>query len=78
MSFLSFSEEWTARQGESLMDPEDEPELLSAARRGDQQGGNPFFRINPQIIGSPRVFRNGVAAQHAVRFRLEQLRAPNG
>ena len=60
------------------MDPAVEPELLSAARRGDQQGGNPLFRINPQRIGSPRVFRNGAAAQHAVRFRFEQLRAPNG
>lgn len=60
------------------MDPAVKPELLSAARRGDQQGGNPLFRINPQKIGSPRVSRNGAAAQHAVRFRLEQLRAPNG
>lgn len=41
------------------MDPAVEPELLSAARRGDQQGGNPLFRINPQRIGSSRVFRNG-------------------
>ena len=75
---LSFSEEWTASQGERLMDLEAEPELLSAARRADQQGGNPLFRINPQRISSPRVFRDGVAGQHAVRFRLEQLRAPNG
>ena len=60
------------------MDLEAEPELLSAARRADQQGGNPLFRINPQRISSPRVFRDGVAGQHAVRFRLEQLRAPNG
>ena len=75
---LSFSEEWTASQGERLMDLEAEPELLSAARRADQQGGNPLFRINPQRISSPRVFRDGVAGQHAVSFRLEQLRAPNG
>lgn len=55
-----------------------EPELLSAARRGDQQGGNPLFRITPQRIGSLRGFRNRAAAQHVVRFRLEQLRALNG
>ena len=75
---LSFSEEWTASQGERLMDPAVEPELLSAARRGDQQRGNPLFRINPQRIGSPRGFRNRAAAQHVVRFRLEQLRVLNG
>lgn len=41
------------------MDPAVEPELLSAARRGDQQGGNPLFRINPQRIGSLGVFATG-------------------
>ena len=29
-------------------------------------------------IGDPRSFRNGVAVQHHVRFRLNQLRTPNG
>ena len=29
-------------------------------------------------LGSPRSFRNGVAVQHHVRFRLNQLGAPNG
>lgn len=29
-------------------------------------------------IGAPRSFRNGIARQHAVRSRLEQLRPPNG
>ena len=28
--------EWTASQGERLMDSDDEPDLLSAARRSDQ------------------------------------------
>ena len=60
------------------MTRDDESDLLSAARRADQQGGNPLFRINPQRISSPRVFRDGLASQHAVRLRLEQLRPPNG
>lgn len=59
-------------------DDEETRALLSASRRADQQGGNPLFQIRPERIGNPRVFRNGAAAQHAVRFRLEQLRAPNG
>ena len=70
--------EWTASQGEELTDSDDEAELLSAARRSDQQGGNPLFDINMERIGDPRSFRNGVAVQHHVRFRLNQLRAPNG
>ena len=76
--FLSFSENWTASQGDNLMSSDDESDLLSAARRADQQGGNPLFRINPQRISSLRVFRDGLASQHAVRFCLEQLRPPNG
>ena len=38
--------ERTASQGEELMDSDDEAELLSAARRSHQQGGNPLFDIN--------------------------------
>ena len=60
------------------MSSDDESDLLGAARRADQQGGNPLFRINPQRISSPPVFRDGLASQHAVRFRLEQLQPPNG
>ena len=78
LSSHSLSEEWSASQGDRLMPSDDESQLLSAARRGDQPGGNPLFRINPQRIGSPRVFRHGAAVQHAVRFPLKQLRAPNG
>ena len=70
--------EWTASQGEELMDSDDEADLLAASRRADQQGGNPLFRTNMERLGAPRSFRNGVAVQHHVRFRLNQLRAPNG
>ena len=70
--------EWTASQGEELMDSDDEAELLSAARRSDQQGGNPLFCTNMERLGAPRSFHNGVAVQHHVRFRLNQMRAPNG
>ena len=70
--------QWTASQGDRLMDSDDEPDLLSAARRSDQQGGNPLFRTNMERIGAPSSFSNGVAVQYAVHFRLEQLRPPNG
>ena len=30
------AEEWTASQGEALMDPNDEMDLLAASRRSDQ------------------------------------------
>ena len=53
-------------------------DLLSAARRADQQGGNPLFQINPERIDRPRVWQNGTVVQEAVRFHLGQLRAPNG
>ena len=69
--------EWTASQGEELMDSDDEAELFSAARRSHQQGGNPLFDISMERIGDPRSFRNGVAVQHHVHFRLNQLRTPN-
>ena len=42
--FLSFSENWPASQGDNLMSSDDESDLLSAARRADQHGGNPLFR----------------------------------
>ena len=60
------------------MDSDDEAELLAASRRADQQGGNPLFGTNMERLSAPRSFRNGVAVQHYVRFRLDQLRAPNG
>ena len=55
------------------MSSDDESDSLSAPRRAAQHGGNPLFRINPQRISSPQVFRDGVVSQHAVRFHLEQL-----
>ena len=60
------------------MSSDDESDSLSAPRRAAQHGGNPLFRINPQRISSPQVFRDGVVSQHAVRFHLEQLLPPNG
>ena len=38
--------EWSSSQGEELMASEDENDLLIAARRAEQQGGNPLFAKN--------------------------------
>ena len=70
--------EWTASQGEELMDSDDEFDLLAASRRADQYGGNRPFAVNMERIGPIRRWRDGVAVQHAVRSRLIQLRPPNG
>lgn len=72
------AEEWTASQGEALMNPEDEMDLLVASRRSDQYGGNRPFSVQMERIGPIRRWRDGVAVQHAVRSRLIQLRPPNG
>ena len=72
------AEEWTASQGEALMDPNDEMDLLAASRRSDQYGGNRPFSVQMERIGPIRRWRDGVAVQHAVRSRLIQLRPPNG
>jgi len=53
-------------------------DLLSAARRADQQGGNPLFEINPERLHCPRSWQRGAVVQMAVRFQLEQLRPANG
>ena len=70
--------EWTASQGEALMNPEDDLDLLAAFRRADQYGGNRPFAVTMERIGPIRRWRDGVAVQHAVRSRLIQLRPPNG
>ena len=70
--------EWTASQGEDLMDPEDELDLLAASRRADQYGVNRPFAVNMERIGPIRQWRDGVAVQHTVRSGLIQLRPPNG
>ena len=77
-SWLADVPDWTASQGEELMDSDDENELLIAARRADQHGGNPLFSVNMQRVRAPRSFHRGVALQMQVRFSLEQLRPPNG
>ena len=46
--------EWTASQGEELMDSDDELDLLAASRRADQHGGNRPFAINMERIGPIR------------------------
>lgn len=51
---------------------------MSAARRADQQGGNPLFRVERERVGQPRSWRNGSAVVDRIRLRLEELRAPNG
>jgi len=71
-------EEWTASQGELLMSDSQNEDLLSAARRAEQQGGNPLFQVSPERIHRPRPWQNGTVVQMAVRFRLEQLRSANG
>ena len=58
--------DWTASQGEELMDSEDESNLLIAARRADQQGGNPLFAVNMERVRAPHSFHGGVAIQMQV------------
>ena len=70
--------EWTASQGEELMDSDDELDLLAASRRADQHGGNRPFAINMERIGPIQRWRDGIVVQHAVRSRLIQLRPTNG
>ena len=77
-SWLAEVPDWTSSQGDELMSPEDESDLLIAARRAEQQGGNPLFAVNMQRVRAPRSFHRGVAVQIQVRFSLEQLRPPNG
>ena len=60
------------------MNSQDNAELLSAARRADQQGGSRPFAVNMERIGPIRWWRDDVVLQHAVRSRLIQLRPPNG
>ena len=77
-SWLAEVPEWTSSQGDELMPSDDEADLLIAARRAEQQGGNPLFAVNMQRVRAPRSFHRGVAVQIQVRFSLEQLRPPNG
>ena len=70
--------DWTSSQGDELMASDDENDLLIAARRAEQQGGNPLFAVNMQRVRAPRSFHRGVVLQMQVRFALEQLRPPNG
>jgi len=73
-----FFSEWTASQGDRLMTDSQNDDLLSAARRADQQGGNQLFEINPERLHRPRSWQRGTVVQMAVRFQLEQLRPANG
>lgn len=70
--------DWSEHDGNELMDSEDEEDLLIASRRADQQGGNPLFSVSMERIQSPCSFHNGTAIQIRTRFRLQQLRSPNG
>ena len=77
-AWLAKVPDWTSSQGDELMESDDENDLLIAARRADQQGGNPLFAVNMQRVRAPRSFHRGVVLQMQVRFSLEQLRPPNG
>ena len=68
---------WTEKDGNELMDSDEEEELLKASRRAEQQGGNPLFAVTMQRIRPTRSFHRGVVLQFQVRFLLRQLRAPN-
>ena len=79
MSFLFISEdmtEWSASQGDRLMSDGEEDVCLAASRRADQQGNNPLFRANFQMIGGARSWQQQTAVLDRARLRLEQLRAP--
>lgn len=69
---------WSASQGEAFMDSHDDEALLTAARRGHQQGGNPLFTVQRERVGEPRSWQNGTVVVDRVRLRLEQNREPNG
>jgi len=75
---LEEEDDWTASQGERLMSDSQNEDLLSAARRADQQGANLLFRVVTERLFAPRPWRDGTAVQIPVRFRLEQLRDANG
>ena len=77
-SLLEEIPDWTASQGKELMDSEDESDLLIAARRADQQRGNPLFAVNMEQVRAPRSFPRGVAIQMQVRFSLQELPPLNG
>ena len=70
--------DWSSSQGNELMDSDDENDLLIAACRADQQGGNPLFAVNMERVRAPRSFHRGVAIQIQVTFSLQPLRPPNG
>ena len=53
-SLLEEIPDWMASQGEELMDSEDESDLLIAACRAEQQGGNPLFAVNMERVRAQR------------------------
>ena len=55
-SLLEEIPDWTTSQGEELMDSEDDSDLLIAARRAEQQGGNPLFAVNMERVRAPCSF----------------------
>ena len=79
MSFLFISEdmtEWSASQGDELMTSSQEEACLIAARRVEQQGGNPLFGVDVERVGAPRSWREGTVVQDRLQLRLRQLRVP--
>ena len=68
--------EWLASHGDQLMSDGKENVCLAASRRADQQGINPLFRANFQMIGGARSWQQQTAVLDRARLRLEQLRAP--
>lgn len=59
-----------------MEDGEDELNL-AAARRAEQQGGNPLFRAEFQAIGSQRWWHGGAPNAERFRLTLRELRAPS-
>ena len=50
---------WSASQGDTLMESDEDEALLAVARRADQQGGNPLFSVRREGIREPRSWQNG-------------------
>lgn len=43
--------EWTASQGDTLMTSSQGEACLMGARRAEQQGGNPLFGVDVEMVG---------------------------
>ena len=67
---------WSASQGDQLMSASQDDACLAASRRAHQQGSNPLFRSNFQMIGGARSWQQQTVVSDRVRVRLEKMESP--